>query len=186
MIQQYDKYQKFGDLHWQWYQSNNEGYRSLVDESLVPFQGVNLGTVVDVGCGDGLPLFFLNQMGFRCYGVEPERDAVELAMRHNVRAEYFIETAEKFAKRGMGFDYLYCLNTIEHLDDPQSLIKIARRIRNFSVIVTDNKDTVVDRSRYHKCEFSPVEFEVLFKDFELERLPLSHPQFFGYIIKNKK
>lgn len=169
---EYDKYNQ-GDIHWQWYH-NLPSYFDLVNYTLAPFKAAELGTMVDVGAGDGLPLSFLDKWGFKCAAVEPSYEGVDLAMKHNVSAEFFVEKAEKFAEREMDFDYLYSLNTIEHLDEPKAMVAIMRRIRRFGIIVTDNDETSdpVKRSQYHEMQFTPATFEALFAEFNFEQLQL--------------
>lgn len=184
MHKDYDKYQQYGDIHWQWY-NNQADYHFLVDDALAPFKSVAPGTVVDVGCGDGLPLSFLHDLGMKCFGVEPEYKGVELALQHNVSAEYFIEGAEKFAKRGLEFDYLFSLNTIEHLDDPAALVEIMRHVKNFGVIVTDDGSLVTQKSQYHEVEFTDESFRELFKEFNLEKIKI-RGGYIGYRIWKKQ
>lgn len=184
MQKRYDKYSQ-GDIHWQWYH-NLPSYYQLVNESIAPFKNIPIGTVVDVGCGDGLPLSFLDQLGFKCYGVEPEMDGINLAVAHNVTAEFFVERAEEFANRDLGFDYLFCLDTIEHLEHPEVMVKIMKRIRKFGIIITDWAGTheEKDSSRYHNIEFTPETFAELFRGFRLDRIQISNPKYFGYMIRN--
>lgn len=182
----YMKYHQKNDLHWQWYADQNHTYHKIVDAAIEPFKSAPLGTVVDVGCGDGLVLGMLNNLGFKCFGVEPIQLGVDLAMKHDVSAEFFIEQAEKFAKRGYQFDYLFCLNTIEHLDDPECMVEIMRNIHQFGVIVTDNGDNLHKDSVYHTKIFNPGSFRELFKDFDLTPIPMAVDTYFGFIIKPKK
>lgn len=186
MHAEYDKYKTSGDIHWQWY-NNNPNYFFLVEDSLEPFKSAEPGTIVDVGSGDGVSLSRLNELGFKCFGVEPDGLAVNMALDHGVSGEYFIETAEKFAERKMKFDYLYSLNTIEHLDNPGALVEMMKHIRKFGVIVTDD-DTLkpsADKSRYHETQFTPKSFENLFKEFKLEQITLRNSSWMGYKISNR-
>lgn len=181
----YTKYQKHGDLHWQWYNTPDHSYRKLVDESLEPFTAVPPGRIIDIGSGDALPLSLLFKMGFKCAGVEPMKEGVDLAMQHNVSAEYFIETAEKFADRNFKYDYLYSLNTIEHMDDPTCMVKIMKNIKNFGVIVTDDAEVSQKHSQFHTYLFNHKMILDLFKDFDIQELELSNRAFMGFIIKPK-
>lgn len=182
---EYKKYEKNGDIHWQWYNTPGHNYKKLVDDALRPFAKVKTGSVIDIGAGDGLPLSILYEWGFKCYGVEPVVLGVELALKHALRAEFFVEMAEKFAKREMTFDYLLSINTIEHLDDPSCMVEIMKRINKFGVIMTDNAETIHKTSEFHTKVFKPSEFEELFKDFELERLPVEHEGYMAYKITKR-
>lgn len=186
----YDKYQKFGDIHWQWYDDNTHKYRTLVDESIKPF-GVAIydqkrPILIDIGCGDGVPMNLLDKLGYRCYGVDNSELGIKIAlMQHNVNGEYFIEKAEDFAKRDFHADYLYSLNTIEHLDNPKCMVDIMKKVKRFGIIITDDASKVIDRSIYHTHEFTREEFKELFKDFELEEIKLSDENYFGFKIFGK-
>ena len=181
----YDKY-NMGDIHWQWY-SNMPSYYTLVNESLEPFKSAVPGSLIDIGCGDGVSLSLLDQMGFKCSGVDLSKQGIDLAIQHNVTAEYYIQSAEDFALRGLEFDYLYSLNTIEHLDNPECMVEIMKRISKFGVIITDhaNGHPTKDSSRYHNQEFTPESFTELFCDFNLEKIKLTDPAYFGFVIKRR-
>lgn len=185
MGEYYDKYERDGDIHWQWYSQNTHSYKDLVNDAIKPFQGINVGTVIDVGCGDGLPLSLLYDLGFKCSGVDINESGIKLALEHGVSAEFFIQEAERFAGRQMQFDYLFSLNTIEHLMDPKAMVEIMKNIKEFGVIVTDVKQAEGRSSIYHTHEFTTEEFEKLFADFDLTPIEISNPDYFGYIIKNK-
>jgi len=185
---EYDKYEKDGDIHWQWY-AGHADYHFLVEDSLAPFKNAELGTLVDVGCGDGLPLSLLHELGFKCAGVDSSEVGVKMALNHNVSAEYFIEKAEKFAERDLPFDYLYSLNTIEHLDDPVCMLRIMSNIRKFGVIITDNDENVdpAKKSPYHETQFTPESFKTLFEaGFNLEPIAVRDPRWMGFKIWKKQ
>lgn len=185
----YGKYDQNQDLHWQWYLDPNHGYRKIVGDSLLPFKTAALGTVIDIGSGDGRPCSLLKDMGFICRGVEPMERGRFWHKQHDPEAEIYPCTAEEFAESYKShehvFDYLYCLNTIEHMDKPECLIEIMRRIGRFGVIVTDNDQVTTRQSSYHTKTFNPDSFRQLFKDFDLKPLHISKPEFFGFIITNK-
>ncbi len=185
MGEYYDKYERDGDIHWQWYSKNSHQYKDLVHDAIAPFQKAMLGTVIDVGCGDGLPLSLLNDLGFRCSGVDVNEKGIDLALQHNVSAEYFIQEAERFAGRGLEYDYLFSLNTIEHLMDPKAMVTIMKNIKNFGVIVTDVKQPEGMSSVYHTHEFTPATFEALFADFDLEPIEIRDANYFGYIVRRR-
>lgn len=183
MHKEYDKYEIQKDVHWQWYAGHSE-YSFLVDDSLKAFATAPLGTVIDVGCGDGLPLSLLTGLGFKGYGVDNSYTGIDLAVNRNVSAEFFIEKAEKFAERGLKFDYLYSLNTIEHLDNPAAMLEIMKNIKEFGVIVTDDASFHIDKDPYHSIEFTDESFRELFKEFNLEQLTV-RGKYIAYKVWNK-
>jgi 2-polyprenyl-3-methyl-5-hydroxy-6-metoxy-1,4-benzoquinol methylase len=168
MHREYDKYAE-GDIHWQWYH-NTPAYFALVNFALQPLKDAKPGSVVDIGCGDGLALSFLDDWGFKCFGVDPSYEGVDWALKHNITAEFFIEQAEKFATRSMEVDYLFSMNTIEHLDDPKAMVEIMKHVSKFGIIVTDDGSKSPAVNSYHEQEFTAQSFAELFKEFNFERL----------------
>ena len=183
----YNKYVKMGDIHWQWYLGDNWGYQSLVNDSLKHFS--EEGTIIDIGCGDGLHSYLLANRGFMVTGIDPEKAGLEIATE---RSKYFTSkglttntldlftgyetTIEKFVKENnQSFDYLYSLNTIEHVDDPNAFVEMMKRIKKFGIVITDNKDKRYKKSPNHIQEFTRDSLKDLFKDFKIEDIEFSYP-----------
>lgn len=182
-MDRYNKYEIENDIHWQWY-NNLPMYHTLVNDALDYFNGLT-GSVVDIGCGDGLPLSFLAKQGMKCYGVDNSMRGIELAMEHGVKAEFFVEKAEKFAQRKLEFDYLLSINTIEHLDDPQAMVDIMENIKEFGIIITDDASSHSKVDRFHNVEFTRDTFQELFKDFNLAEIYIRDKDYFGYKLTKK-
>ena len=172
---EYNKYKKRGAIHWRWYSSRhkNIGYKVLVDESIVYFP--NKGTIIDIGCGDGLPSSLLAKKGLEVTGIEPEITGLKMA-RDRLSGLDFIgyeTTIESFVSNtDQKFDYLYSLNTIEHIEDEYAFVEMMKRIRNFGIVVTDNGDKP-QKHPYHTKEYTIESLNELFKDFRIEQIYFS-------------
>lgn len=188
----YNKYEKQGACHWREY-ARGRTYKEIVDSSLAPFKVKDLekGTVVDIGCGDGVSACKLAKLGFITIGV----DISELGIRYARQwCDQEIEWIAKDVIEFLGdcnvddrtFDYLYSLNTIEHLEDAKILVELCKRIKNFSIIVTDDKNTSKKGNPFHVKELNRDDFKELFYEFKLEEISIDHPKFFGYKIKYEK
>jgi len=84
-------------------------------------------SVVDVGCGGGLLAEAMAGRGARVTGIDAGETAIEVAVHHAARSgagvTYERTTAEAFAAREPGrFDIVTCLELLEHVPDPASLI----------------------------------------------------------------
>lgn len=178
----YDKYDNEGALHWAWYASNEHQYRDLVDDVLEVFD-TRVGSIVDIGSGDGRILSLLAAQGFHCTGVEPEARGIALAQEKGVDATLLHMEAERFATIMGTHDYLLCFNTIEHIDDPTCLHAIMRRIRQFGVFTTNIPDG--GKSKYHVREYTPAELRAFFEDagFQVATLPIAVPGYHGVLVK---
>ena len=179
----YDKYIRQGACHWREYKrtpTDERGYKTIVDDSLAAFKGEK-GSILDVGCGDGLPASKLAQLGLRVTGLDIDQTGIDLAKEICGKGIDFIcSSVEDFQMKE--FDYLYSLNTIEHLKDPIVMVKIMKKIRNYGVIVTDDAENCKTGNEYHEREFTKSEFKELFKDFKLEEITMRDNRFFGYKI----
>jgi len=182
----YNKYDLRGALHWEEYEGHTY-YEELVNDSLVPFKDVKIGTVLDAGCGDGLTTDLLSKMGFKLTGVEIEELGIKLAKEKSKEdIEWVCKDLEVFAKECRKFDYLYCLDVIEHLDRPEALIDIMKNVKEFGIIITDDKEVMNKRKdKYHVREFTKDEFKEMFSEFELEEIPITNETYFAYKIMNK-
>jgi SAM-dependent methyltransferase len=98
--------------------------------------------ILDVGCGDGFHLGLLREFGpqtWRLEGVDNSSRAVEFAHKrgltvHQGRVEQLDLPAEQY-------DLAFMIQTIEHVENPHSLLVAIRRILRPGgrlVIVTDN------------------------------------------------
>ena len=75
--QPFQKYDIGGAYHWKWYLVNYEGYRDFSNTltQLIP----NKGSLMDVGCGDGLISYLFFRLGFKVYGIDTSQTAIYLA-----------------------------------------------------------------------------------------------------------
>lgn len=182
ITKRYTKYDGGHPIHWLWYEDKNHWYTKLVDKSLSFFN--EKGTVLDLGSGDGLVDSLFVQKGFIVTGIEPEIDGINIS-RNRVKARFLHTTLKEFAKfpphsLDIKFDYLYSLNTIEHLKEYNLLPEfIKNRVNKFAVIITDNAEKSSANGRFHNKEFTITELQELFKDFQTEVLDLENDNFIG-------
>lgn len=92
--------------------------------SLTPLAGAR---VLDIGCGGGLVTEALAALGARVTGIDASPAAIEVARAHARETgrliEYRAATVEDFLGAGHEpFDVVTCLEMLEHVPDPQSVI----------------------------------------------------------------
>ncbi|MEM7541501.1 MAG: bifunctional 2-polyprenyl-6-hydroxyphenol methylase/3-demethylubiquinol 3-O-methyltransferase UbiG [Pseudomonadota bacterium] len=84
--------------------------------------------ILDIGCGGGLLTESLADISAHVEGLDASADLIEVARQHAIfghrKIDYHHTSAEEFATRhSAGFDIVTCMELIEHVPDPQSLVR---------------------------------------------------------------
>jgi 2-polyprenyl-6-hydroxyphenyl methylase/3-demethylubiquinone-9 3-methyltransferase len=87
--------------------------------------------ILDVGCGGGILTEALAARGGTVTGIDAAPGPIEVAKLHRLESEldidYFNTTIEEFAATSPGsFDIITCLEMLEHVPDPGSVISTCR------------------------------------------------------------
>ena len=95
--------------------------------------GVAGKKLLDVGCGGGILCEAMAQRGARVTGIDMADTPLEVARLHalesNTKIDYIKSTAENFAEKfPAGFDIVTCLEMLEHVPDPASVIQACARL----------------------------------------------------------
>lgn len=149
----FDKYRNIGAYHYDWYNDPNYAwYKECVDKCVDFCEGSTL----DLGCGEGLVVDMLNRKGIEATGIELEQSAVDLS-----DPELDIRQGSVYDLFMGKWEYMVCLNVIEHLERPERIKQIFdQNITKAAIIITDEPQE--NPSSYHIKEFSPNELKQLF------------------------
>lgn len=90
-----------------------------------PLQGK---TVIDIGCGGGILAESMAKLGANVTGIDMSEAAINVAKLHQLESktqiEYLLTTAEAIAaERPQQYDVVTCLEMLEHVPDPLSIIR---------------------------------------------------------------
>ena len=124
---------KFGSQAEHWWDPNGE-FKTLHDvnplrlkfiQEYAELQGKR---VVDVGCGGGILTEGLAKCGADALGIDLSEDLIDIADLHGletgVNAHYQQISAEALAEQQpAGFDHVTCMEMLEHVPDPASIIR---------------------------------------------------------------
>ncbi|AZS50700.1 bifunctional 2-polyprenyl-6-hydroxyphenol methylase/3-demethylubiquinol 3-O-methyltransferase UbiG [Entomomonas moraniae] len=89
--------------------------------------------VLDVGCGGGILSEGMAKRGASVTGIDMGETPLSVAKLHQlesqVNVEYFKSTAEEFAEAHAGeYDVVTCLEMLEHVPDPASVIRACYKL----------------------------------------------------------
>jgi 2-polyprenyl-6-hydroxyphenyl methylase / 3-demethylubiquinone-9 3-methyltransferase len=84
--------------------------------------------VIDVGCGGGILAESMAQLGATVTGIDMSEAALKVAKLHQMESgaevEYLHTTAEEIAaKRPAHYDVVTCMEMLEHVPDPSSIVR---------------------------------------------------------------
>ncbi|MFY9489061.1 MAG: class I SAM-dependent methyltransferase [Solirubrobacterales bacterium] len=87
------------------------------------------GSVLDLGCGDGVYLPELAQPGVQLHAADRSAVALERAARRQPGAElHTVDADERFALDDNSVSAIWCCDTLEHVVDTQTFLSEARRV----------------------------------------------------------
>ena len=92
-------------------------------------------TLIDVGCGGGLLCENLAEHSKEVKGIDMSNEAIEIAKTHqtlkNLKIDYEEIALESLLKKARkNYDVLTCMELVEHVPDPEKLIKDCFKITN--------------------------------------------------------
>ncbi|MBC7422956.1 MAG: methyltransferase domain-containing protein [Ferruginibacter sp.] len=84
------------------------------------------GSVLDVGCGNGIITRSLGKAGFNVKGIDISEKAIEKAKSTNnlPNVTFTVVSAEELAVSQQRYDCVICSEVLEHLNQPQDLLKV--------------------------------------------------------------
>jgi len=89
--------------------------------------------VLDIGCGGGILTESLAKLNANATGIDMSHDAIAIAKQHaeksDLKINYTLSSAEEFAKNNPAqFDIITCMEMLEHVPDPISIIQSASQL----------------------------------------------------------
>lgn len=126
-------------------------------------------SILDVGCGWGEFLKKLSEAGFKGekWGVDIVPELLYKASRRFPGFNFVMRDAEDLPFEKDSFDIVFCGETLEHLNDPHSVIKKLKQIAKKVLVVTVPFERMIEAPE-HMHYFSLEDFKQ-YKPFILEK-----------------
>ncbi len=136
---------------------------------------VDSGTVLDLGSGDGLLLSLLKDKGIKGKGLDLSEEGVAKANAKGLDTKVFDFGSNKLPFPDNSFDTVVMLDILEHLYNPESVLKEAARV--------SKKDVIVSVPNFNSL---PARLQVLFGSVpENNRPRKGHVYWFNYPVLAK-
>lgn len=130
---------KFSDIAAHWWDLNGE-FKPLHDVNplRVDFisqhsNGLFGKSILDVGCGGGILSEAMARQGAKVTGIDMAQESLSVAKLHALETQtdvtYTLSTAEEFAAQHAGtFDVVTCMEMLEHVPEPASVVQACARL----------------------------------------------------------
>jgi 2-polyprenyl-6-hydroxyphenyl methylase/3-demethylubiquinone-9 3-methyltransferase len=129
---------KFEDLASRWWDENGE-FKPLHEMNPLRLNFININSplenanVCDVGCGGGILTESMAKCGATTTGIDMGKAPLSVARLHALENELEIDyqqvTAEEFAENNPAhFDVVTCMEMLEHVPDPASIISACYKL----------------------------------------------------------
>jgi|WetSurMetagenome_2_1015567.scaffolds.fasta_scaffold390532_2 2-polyprenyl-3-methyl-5-hydroxy-6-metoxy-1,4-benzoquinol methylase len=163
----FDKYKKMGAYHWDWaLRGDNHWYNKMVRLNLGEFPST--GSVLDIGCGDGVTCKLLKDKGLEVVGIDSDEDAVTLARSRVLGVKIELASIEDI-KLDRNYDYFLAQDSVEHFEKIEPLIDLfTKHCDKFMILSTDI--TGYKLGKYEYRYYSLEDLIELFKPFKVEKL----------------
>ncbi|RJG23891.1 bifunctional 2-polyprenyl-6-hydroxyphenol methylase/3-demethylubiquinol 3-O-methyltransferase UbiG [Massilia cavernae] len=127
--------QKFSELAHRWWDPTSE-FRPLHEINPLRLEWINARAplfgkkVIDIGCGGGILAESMAKKGADVTGIDLSEKALKVADLHSLESEVQVRykhvSAEDMAAQEAGqFDVVTCMEMLEHVPDPASIVRAA-------------------------------------------------------------
>lgn len=128
----------------------------------------NVNRLLDIGCGRGKIAFFLKNKASEIYGVDNSKRELQFAKKNGLKVKLIDLDKSKLPFKNNFFDTVTCLDVIEHVRNPFTLVNEAFRVlkKNGSFILSapnirfsDHLLSLIFKGRFPKTSNNKVAYD---------------------------
>ena len=181
MEKEFNKYKERGSTHWREMMSRdirkfNAAQQSRYDWIIKMAGDISGHSILDLGCGDGSLTYLIAKKGGIVTGVDNNELGIKFAEENlqniknygNLIYNFIVASAYEVPFPDDSFDVVVCCEVIEHVHDPEKLIREAHRVLKPSgkfILTTPYRLSEKPSDVNHIREYFPGELETIFKKF---------------------
>jgi 2-polyprenyl-3-methyl-5-hydroxy-6-metoxy-1,4-benzoquinol methylase len=191
---EFSKYRTRGAYHWeqiQWHPRRKNAFvAARYEMCLELWMRENGGSmrdkrILDLGCGDGVLTYLLNNKGAKAHGIDVSELAIELARKKHKEmgsnADFSVASGYSTGMPESSLDGLISSDVIEHVQEPDRFLAEIKRVLKpggIGIISTPVRVTEFPLDPNHVVEWFPEGFkEIIEPFFPGSKYTLSHPIF---------
>lgn len=135
--------------------------------------------VLDVACGSGYGMYLMSYLAKSVSGYDYDQVAIDEAKQFKYKCDACLEIRNLEEDKSLSnhkyeqFDVVTCFETIEHISNPDILLKNLKAVTKKGGIIyisTPNDLNKTDKNKWHKCHFD------FFSLFALIKLIMDDPK----------
>lgn len=135
---------------------------------------VNDKNVLDIACGTGYGMYLMSYWAKTVSGYDISKKAIEEAKKFDYKCPVCLETRDLEKDKSLSnhktknFDVITCFETIEHLENPEILIKNAKqnlKKGGYFIFSIPNKLNLKDKNPWHKSVFNAITISALMNKY---------------------
>ncbi len=164
--------------HW-WFKAK----RQFLSVVLAKYAPVGKLRVLDVGCGTGAVMRFLQTKGYDVHGVDMSQTALQYCRQKGLRVSYGLADAMQSADAL--FDVVFALDVLEHLDDAGAAVREIKRVLKPGGLLVATVPahqflfSYHDVALHHKRRYNKQTLQDLISpEFQIERMTWIHTAIF--------
>jgi ubiquinone/menaquinone biosynthesis C-methylase UbiE len=109
--------------------------KNCASDGLIKFAVQNAGdTILDVGCATGDYCNKLKKLGFKCVGIDINREYIEKALENGIEA--YIMSAENIKFLDNSFDTILLFEVLEHVEKLDHVLEEVKRVTKKNILIT--------------------------------------------------